>query len=156
MAVQVEVEIEVARPCAEVFAYLADATNLPAWMPQFASVEQASSGAIGLGTTFRYRYVRPAIASELRWIEFDRDRRLAWDGPPVRPGAFAPSGSIQLEPVGTGTRVLGIYAREPGGPLMRLVAPLRLRAFERDRASDFERLKALLEVSASAPPPDVR
>lgn len=148
MAVQVEVEIEVARPLSEVFAFLADATNLPRWMPEFAEVERASSGETGLGTTFRYRYARPAISSELRWIEFERDHKLAWDGPPVGPGAFAPAGSLQVEAVGDGTRVLGIYAREASGPLQRFTTPLLTRTFQREREADFARLKALLEGGA--------
>jgi uncharacterized protein YndB with AHSA1/START domain len=144
MAVHVEVEIEVARPLGEVFSYLADARNLPHWTDGFATVEQLSSGPIGLGTTFRYRTLRPAASSELRWIEFERDHKLAWDGRPAGPGAPTLAGSYQLEATAGGSRLLGIFTPEIGGA-MRLLAPLVTRSLRKRCEADLARLKELLE-----------
>lgn len=145
MAVHVQLEIQIARPVSEVFDFLADGTNLPRWMPEFAEVEQSSSGPAGLGTTYRYRFARPAVSSVLRWSEFERDRKLAWDGAPVGPGAVVPAGTLLVDAVPGGTLVRAHYRADAGGPL-RLVERLQARALRRTRERDLVRLKAILEA----------
>ena len=50
MAIHVESEIEVARPRAEVFDYIAHGERLPEYVTDFASVEPTAAGEPGPGT----------------------------------------------------------------------------------------------------------
>ena len=47
-----ELAVEIARPPAEVWAYLADPTHLPQWQADVEEVRDAPGGPLGLGATF--------------------------------------------------------------------------------------------------------
>ena len=45
-------ELDIARPIADVFDFLADATNIPAWNYYVTDVERVDNGPLGTGATF--------------------------------------------------------------------------------------------------------
>lgn len=152
MGVRVELEVEIARPRAEVFDYLARGENMPRWMSEFQSVEQLSEGPPGLGTTYRYRLKRPRRASTIEWVEFEQGRRLAFAAGRIRAGfgSLAPRGSLTLEEVGAGaTRVRAVYEPKLGG-VMRLMGRPVAASIRRGRAGDHQRLKQVLEEGGGA------
>jgi uncharacterized protein YndB with AHSA1/START domain len=61
----------------EVFDFLADAANEPTWNPDVISVEQVSSGPVGVGSTRRGEY-RHIGRIESTVVDYDRPRRLAF------------------------------------------------------------------------------
>lgn len=147
MGVSVELEIEIHRPRADVFDFLARGENLPRWMSEFESLEQLSDGEPGLGTVYRYRLRRPPRRSTIEWTEFERERRIAFAGPKISAGlgSLAPAGSLTLEELtGSVTRVRAVYAPRPGG-VMRLLEPLVAASIRNGRRADLERLKEVLE-----------
>src|SRR2546423_8284428 len=154
MAIHVESEIEVARPRAEVFDYLAHGERLPEYVSDFASVEQEGTGEPGPGTTYRYRMERGAEGA-FEWTEFRSPDRLAWHGPPAKagPGSMEPSGWWELSEAGAGTRVKMVMTPRPGG-LFKLMAPLMARGMRKGNRRALEQLKAKLErgSGASGPP----
>lgn len=52
--------ITINRPVAEVFAYVSDVSNEPAWHTDVLEARQTSEGPIGIGTTFLIR-VKPSM-----------------------------------------------------------------------------------------------
>jgi uncharacterized protein YndB with AHSA1/START domain len=45
--------VDIERPVEDVFAYLADFENIPAWNYAIAKTEKTSDGPVGIGTTYR-------------------------------------------------------------------------------------------------------
>ncbi|HZU60569.1 MAG TPA: SRPBCC family protein, partial [Solirubrobacteraceae bacterium] len=147
-------EITVARPSADVFAYIARAEYLPDYVTDFQSVEQVGGGEPGVGTQYRYKMGRGAEGT-FEWTTFEPNSRLAWHGPAVKagPGSMEPAGSWEFSDAsGGGTQVKLIMAPTPGG-LFKLLAPFMAAGMRKGNARALERLKARLEEGAGAPTP---
>jgi uncharacterized protein YndB with AHSA1/START domain len=144
--VQVESEITVERPCAEVFAYLARGEQLPEYVTEFAWVKQISDGEPARGTQYSYKMARGQVEGTFEWTEFEPHSRLAWHGPPAKsgPGSMEPAGWWELFGAGAGTRVKLVMAPTPGG-LFKLMAPLMSRGMRKGNAQALSRLKGRLE-----------
>jgi uncharacterized membrane protein len=143
---RVEHELRIERPCAEVFAYLSDPSNLPRWQRTVSTVEPPDR----IETGSRFSEVRSAAGRRFRTTleitELDPGRVFtirALDGP-VR-------GTIRhrLEPDGAGTR-LQVTADANLDRLPRLVRSLVSRQVEGEFARDLVRLKELLEKGERA------
>jgi uncharacterized protein YndB with AHSA1/START domain len=151
MAIHVESEIEVARPRAEVFDYIAHGERLPEYVSDFASVEPAAAGEPGPGTQYRYRMNRGGVEGTFEWTEFSPVDRLAWHGPPAKsgPGSMEPSGWWELTDSRGGTRVKLAMTPKPGG-LFKLMAPLMAMGMRKGNRQALERLKARLEGAGTS------
>lgn len=143
---QVDAETIVARPCAEVFTYLSHAEHMPEYMPEFASVEQASRGQPGAGTRYRYTLARGETRGTFEWTRFERDSHLAWRGPKVKagPGSMQPAGWWEISPCAEGTRVKLVMAPTPGG-LLKVLAPFLAAGLRKGNEQTLRRLKVRLE-----------
>ena len=148
----VESEITVARPRAEVFAYIARGECLPEYVSDFAWVKQDSEGAPALGTSYSYKMARGAQGT-FEWTEFQPPSRLAWHGPPAKagPGSMEPAGRWELTDAGAGTRVKLVMAPKPIG-LFKLMAPLMSRSMSKGNDKALSLLKSKLESADDAPP----
>lgn len=153
MAIHAEAEIEVGRPRAEVFDYLAHAEHLPDYVQDFAWVKPEGAGEPGPGARYSYEMKRGAKGT-FEWTEFSPPGRLGWHGPPAQagPGSMEPSGWWELSDSGAGTRVKLVMTPRPGG-LFRLMAPFMGMGMRKGNQRALERLKARLEGSAGAQPP---
>ena len=142
---QVESEITVERPPAEVFEYIAHAEYLPEYVTDFASVQQASDGEPGLGTQYRYTMNRGGEGT-FEWTRFEPTGRLEWHGPAVKagPGSMEPAGWWELSEDPAGTRLKLVMAPTPGG-LFKLLAPFLAAGMRKGNAQALERLKQRLE-----------
>jgi Polyketide cyclase / dehydrase and lipid transport len=148
--VDVEVSTVVERSAGEVWAMVSDATRLPEWLAEFKEVGKESDGAIGEGAVSRYT-LGPGPGERsglLSWVEWDPPRRLAWDGPPLCRASAAPgraghsrfSNSPRI-----GARFVSRCRPELSGGLM-LLRPMLARWLKRQRRSDTQRLKTILEA----------
>jgi uncharacterized protein YndB with AHSA1/START domain len=150
LAVSVDIEIEIDRPVAEVWAYVSDLTRLPEWLDEFEDVTKESSGPLGKGSTLRYT-VRPGPrTATLEVVEWEPGRRLAWDGPPLPMlgGGGRPRGWFEVQRLDEGrTRFLSHYEPELSGPPV-LLSPYLRHWLKKQRTSDRRRLKELIEASA--------
>jgi len=142
---EIESEITIARPPADVFAYIARAEELPAYVTEFETVTPESGGEPGLGTRYSYKMTRGAEGT-FEWTEFEPTSRLAWHGPAVKagPGSMEPAGRWEIRPVGEGTRVKLVMAPTPGG-LFKLLAPFMAAGMRKGNDQALERLKQRLE-----------
>ena len=145
---QIESEISIARPQAEVFDYLTHAEYLPRYVTDFASVSQVSEGAPGAGTQYSYKMNRGAEGT-FQWTRFEPNSQLAWQGPAVKsgPGSMEPAGWWELSGAGAATNVKLVMAPKPGG-LFKLLAPFMAAGMRKGNAEALERLKQQLEASA--------
>jgi uncharacterized protein YndB with AHSA1/START domain len=147
MSIHAEAEIQVERPRAEVFDYIAHAERLPEYVGDFEHVEQESEGEPRQGTTYRYKMKRGGVEGTFDWTEFRPPDRLAWAGPRVSqgPGSMAPSGWWELSDAGEGaTRVKLVMTPEPGG-LFKVIAPVIGLGMRRSNAKALQKLKSNVE-----------
>jgi carbon monoxide dehydrogenase subunit G len=132
--VRAELTIEIARAPEEVFAYLTDVSNLPAWQ---AGVQSAT---LGDGRIEESRsLLGRQLQTTLEIVEQDEPRLFtlrALDSPvpfTVR---------HELEPADAGTTLLTVTAE---GDVPGFAAGLLARRAEKQIRKDFERLKQILE-----------
>lgn len=141
-----ELAVEIARPPAEVYAYLADPTRLPDWQEDVEEVRDTPGGPLPSGATFTevrsFLGRRAESTLEVTVADPGKEFSLRTVSGPVRV-------SIRhlLEPAGEGTLVL-VEAEADAGKLVGLGGSLVRRAAERKARGDFRRLRALLEAGA--------
>lgn len=141
-------ELEIARPPEDVFAYLTDVERLPEWQTTAVSCE--TDGPVQVGSRIRERrtFIGRDVRTELEVTAHDPPRRfdVRARGGPV---PFAISHVLQPAPTGT---QLHVDVDVQVGAMMRLAAAGPLKLAEREFRSDFERLKELLESPGYNPP----
>jgi uncharacterized protein YndB with AHSA1/START domain len=141
-----EITVDVARPPAEVFAYLTDVSKLPEW--QTSASEADVDGAVRLGARVRERrhFLGRDVRTELEVTAY---------APPQRFDVESRSGPVEfnirhtLTPTPEGTRLRADVEVKIGG-MMRLAAQGPLKIAAREFRSDFARLKDLLEATPAA------
>ena len=138
-----EAEVTVDLPPAELFAFVADARNRPAWDKGVDSEELTSPEPIDVGSTVRTRMTSMGRVLEWNWriIEHEPPRRQrieSTDGP------FPMTIEWRVEPTGGGSRARFLLTGNPNGAL-RLMQPLIARSTRKNLDDAFPRLKAVLE-----------
>jgi uncharacterized membrane protein len=146
-AVRFELEVRIARPVAEVFAYVSEVTNLPDW--QESAVE-----AEWIEPPFRFRERRSFLGRtaelQLEVTAYEQDRRFDVKAL-LGPVCFEIG--HEFSPAGGGT-LLQVTAEAATGGAMRFAAALAKKQAERQFRSDLERLKDVLEGSDPSSSPD--
>jgi uncharacterized protein YndB with AHSA1/START domain len=61
--IEFTIEIEIARPVAELFAYVTDPARLPSWQTNTISVSQEDEGPLIVGTRLREVHRAPGVSS---------------------------------------------------------------------------------------------
>ena len=128
-----ELTIEIARPPGDVFAYLTDVSNLPAWQSGVRSATERDG--------------RIEESRSLLGKEFDKSLEIVEREGPRLFTLRALDGPVpftvrhELEPTDRGTR-LAVTAE---GEVPGFAAGLLARGAERQFRKDFERLKQILE-----------
>ena len=134
--------IEIKRPPAEVFDYLATPENIPDWNYAISESQRSPSGPIGVGTRIRQRRTLPRPAEEeLEITELQPGRRLVLTGDV---GPLRGTLSYVLEPTSDGTRLTNAAELEASGPL-RLAAPLFAGRIRAAVADNLATLKGIIE-----------
>ena len=82
---QIESEIQVARPRAEVFEYIAHAEYLPQYVTDFDVGRAGLRGSPAVGTEYSYKMGRGAEGT-FEWTRFEPTRGWSGTAPPSRPG----------------------------------------------------------------------
>jgi uncharacterized protein YndB with AHSA1/START domain len=116
--------VVVDKPIAEVFAYLADGKNEPAWRPGVTDVSHDPETGTGVGATFKQTMKGPggrAIPGDYRITRYEPPTRLDFD---VIAGPARPTGRFDLQEKGQdSTEVTFTLDLTPRG-LMVLLTPM--------------------------------
>jgi len=136
-------EIVIDRPVAEVFDFVADERNEPAYNPAMVGVERLTEGPIGAGTRFRATVTSRGRPMEmlLETTVYERPARLA--STTSMAGARI-SGTLTFEPDAAGTRMCWDWDVTPQG-VMRLLTPVVGWVGRRQEAAIWAGLKRHLE-----------
>jgi uncharacterized protein YndB with AHSA1/START domain len=141
-----EQEVVIARPPADVFAYLTDLRNLPEWQGSVVEIRPDEPGPLREGARFTEvrRVAGKRIESRLEVETLVPERELA-----LRVASGPVPGTVRhlLEAAGDATR-LRVLGELAGGGLRGLAGPLLERAARREAQADLRRLKQVLERGA--------
>jgi hypothetical protein len=157
--------LEVNRPAAEVFRFVADAENNPRWQKGMRSCRWTTTPPIRVGSVYEQQaaFLGKAIASTFEVIRFEPDRSITIrtitstfpievtrSVAPLGADRCRVSASVRGDPAG-----LFLRRRLPG-PLgversettkFRIATPLLRQLVQRSVRADYRRLKALLGTS---------
>jgi hypothetical protein len=140
--------VTIARPANEVFAFLADFGNIPAWNYAIARTVQTSPGQAGVGATYRQIRTIPRNSDEdFEVTDFAPPSRLAIKG---QIGPFNAISSYLLQPAPDGTRLTNHVELEPSSVLLRPLGPLAIPGVKAAVARNLGTLKQLLERTRPA------
>jgi Polyketide cyclase / dehydrase and lipid transport len=128
----------------DVFRYVADPFNDPAWCPKVLSVEQVVGEGPGPGASYQVLHrpipLRPARRMAYTCVEWDAPRRIAWR---EDDGVDLIDVTYELELVWTSTRLTQRDEARLGAP--RIMQPLFRIGLGRDVGRQLGALKLLLE-----------
>jgi carbon monoxide dehydrogenase subunit G len=147
--------VVVERPPQEVFRFLTDLANVPAW--QSGAVEvRAPEGPLGVGTTYVevLKFLGKRFEATLEVTEFEPARRFALK---TRSGPFPFEVRHTLEQAdgGGSTRIDVQLEGDPGG-LFRLAESLVMRNAKRQIEEDYATLKKMVEAGGDPGPSRTR
>jgi hypothetical protein len=147
MSVDVQTEIEIERPRAEVAAYAADPVNATAWYRNIerADWKSAQELAVGSRVAFVARFLRRRLAYTYEITDYAPGERLVMS---TADGPFAMETTYTWADTATGGTKMTLRNRgEPSG-FATVAAPMMAAAIRRANRSDLARLKEILERGA--------
>jgi uncharacterized membrane protein len=133
--------VTIGRAPADVFAFLADGTNGPAWRSGVLDVSLKSGQ--GQGAVYEQGVKGPfgrRVSADYEITDYQPGRRLAFR---AVSGPVRPEGSYDLEPVEGGTRVTFSLRCSPAG-IKKLMTPMVTKTM-RSEVAQLERLRSVLE-----------
>lgn len=150
MAVDVESEVVIARPCDQVAAYAADPANAPHWYANITSVTWQTPPPIRVGSRLDFvaRFLGRTLAYTYEVVGFEQGRLLVMR---TAQGPFPMETMYLFEPIdATHTRMKLRNRGEPAG-FAAVTQPLMAAAMRRANAKDLARLRHLLEADPAGP-----
>lgn len=141
--------IEIERPVEEVFAYVSDVTNDPAWHTDILDARRIDSGPIGIGSEFEVR-IQPFMGQSTGRVAVTVHQPSAGFELSGRLGPMEPVIRYRFRRANGETEVEREVSMQPPG-LMRLLAPV-LRPMMRGRNQGFlANLKRVMEGQSGNP-----
>ena len=144
MRVDVQTEVEIARPRGEVAAYTADPDNATAWYENIESVEWKTPKPLALGSQLEFvaTFLGRRLAYTYEIKELVPDVRLVMS---TADGPFAMQTTYTWEDMPHGSTRMTLRNRgEPTG-FSRVTAPIMVKAMRRANRKDLARIKEILE-----------
>lgn len=140
--IQHEVTLYLNRPVEQVFAFLIDPKNLLTWQSSLIEIERLTEGSLHVGSQFREVRRLGRRPAEIRgeFTDFEPNKRFATKTL-TEPHVTV---SFSFDPENGGTRLRYKFVLLTRG-IMRLLEPLIAGLIKKERESDFETLKRLLE-----------
>jgi uncharacterized protein YndB with AHSA1/START domain len=136
-------KVTIRKSAEDVFAFLADFENVPAWNHAIEETKKTSDGQVGVGTTYRQIRSMPRRSEEgFEVTDFEPGGRLAVQG---RVGPFPSRVSYLLKSTEQGTRVTNSVDLELHGAF-RLGGPLVVSRVRQAVAANLEKLRQVLEA----------
>lgn len=143
-------QVVIARPVAEVFAFVADGLNGPKWRPGVLDVRLVSGH--GVGATYKQGVKGPGgrrIDADHQVTAYQPNRRLAFR---AIAGPVRPTGEYRFDEVDGGTRVAFSLQADLSGIKRLLMGGAVQKTMDAEVAAT-ERLKQLLEATTEGSSP---
>lgn len=147
MAVDVQTEIVIDAPRAEVSAYAGDPDNAPTWYEKIESIEWVTKPPVRLGSKMEFvaYFLGKRLAYTYEVVEFKPRARVVMR---TAQGPFPMETTYTWDDVDGGKTRMTLRNRgEPSG-FSKMMAPLMAHAMKRANNSDLRALKALFEGTA--------
>ena len=148
MAGRFEGTVEIDRPIAEVFAFLADGENDPKFSPRVLEIAKTTDGPPGAGTRFASTVKDAGMKTkrEFELTEFDPPTKVRWREV-SKNLVTATEGGYDLAAVGDAQTRLTIFNVLEGHGFGKLLEGLALRGARKDADAFAGRIKAAVEAS---------
>lgn len=148
MAGQFEATVEIDRPVAEVYAFLADGTNDPKFSPRVLRIDKTPDGPTAVGTVFASTVKDAGMKTQrqFRITELEENRKIRW-AEQSRNIVMAVEGGYDIESVSdtkTRVRIFNVLA---GRGVGKLILGFALSAARKDAPAFGNRIKAAIESS---------
>lgn len=144
MNVDVETEIVIARPVADVAAYTADPSNAPAWYDNIDTVEWKTPPPAQVGSVVEFvaRFLGRTLRYTYELVEWEPGQRLVMR---TQQGPFPMETTYTWSVTESGSTHMKLRNRgEPAG-FSKLMAPIMQPAMRRANRKDLAKLKKILE-----------
>ncbi len=138
-----EASQEIARAPQDVFNFVADVRNDPAWHTDVLSAELTEGSGDAVGSVYQIK-VKPQMGmtgGTVTVASYEAPHRIVFD---VDMGKMKPTTTFTVEPAGTGARISRKVEMEPQG-LMKLMAPLMGGMFRKRNVTFLGNLKRVME-----------
>lgn len=145
---QFEASVEIDRPVAEVFAFLADGENDPKFSPRVLRIEKTTEGPTAVGTVYASTVKDAGLKTkrEFKITEFDEPSKIRW-AEISKNIVTAKEGGYDLSPVSDTKTRLRIYNVLEGHGIGKLIAGFALGAARKDADAFVNRIKTAVEAS---------
>ncbi|MFI6004176.1 SRPBCC family protein [Streptomyces sp. NPDC051366] len=147
MSGQFEATVEIDRPVAEVFAYLADGRNDPQFSPRVQEITRTPDGPTGVGTVFRSTVKDAGMKTgrEFRITGFEPQGLVRWTE--QSKNLVTAEGGYDFEALPDDRTRVRIFNTLEGHGLGKLLVGLALSAARKDAPDFGRRIKAAVEAS---------
>ena len=145
MSVDVQTEIEIRRPRADVAAYAANPDNAPEWYENIETSERETPPPLSVGSRMKFtaRFMRRHLTYTYEVRELVSGKRLVMS---TAEGPFPMETTYSWSDMDAGVTKMTLRNRgEPAG-FTKVAAPLMEAAMRRANRKDLQRLKEILEA----------
>jgi uncharacterized protein YndB with AHSA1/START domain len=149
MAVDVQTEVVIDRPCGEVAAYAGDPSNAPRWYANIESVRWQTPPPVAVGSRLDFvaHFLGRRLAYTYEVVDLVPGRRLVMR---TAQGPFPMETTYTWTPLDEGrTRMTLRNSGEPAG-FSRLAAPVMAAAMRRANTKDLATIRRILEGTDTA------
>ena len=131
------------RPIKDVFAFVSNPGNMSKWNSAVVSLEQATPGAVGVGTKFKSigEMMGRRIEGEMQITAYEPDTKCGFQ---VNAGPMQVNLTLSFKTVGTGTKVNLNAQGNPGG-IFKLAEGVMAGQVKSMMEGNLARLKSVLE-----------
>jgi uncharacterized protein YndB with AHSA1/START domain len=141
---QIDFDININRPPADVFGYLTDVSKLPQWQSGIISAQWETEKGPGARARAVRDFRGQQQETELQVTKYDQDRRFAINTS-SGPIAFSLEYTLQPTDGGNGTHLM-VYAEGEASGVAKIAGPLMSRKIEKQLKSDFQVMKQNVEA----------
>jgi len=136
-----EVTTEIDRPIDEVFAFVTDQHNAPQWVSGVIDTRDVEPPGLGAKATQVVKFLGRRLEITNEVVEWEPNQKYTFGTRSPFPGSM----HVTFTPRGNGTRIDAVLEGELGG-LLKVAEPIMAVMARRQLASDYAKLKALLEA----------